>query len=185
MFRTASVWVSYPLKQGLKPTSIFFRRSQPACLSQLSIKTRIETRQTQRKALPLLSRLSQLSIKTRIETVFPAPWFFPFRHVWVSYPLKQGLKLRDIVRCRECLPLVWVSYPLKQGLKLHLYSSPSASHLRLSQLSIKTRIETWSYSSFTGGVEWVWVSYPLKQGLKPTTNFYRERLGSKFESAIH
>ncbi len=37
------------------------------CLSQLSIKTRIETRQAQRgsSASP---RLSQLSIKTRIET---------------------------------------------------------------------------------------------------------------------
>ncbi len=36
--------------------------------------------------------------------------------VWVSYPLKQGLKqINNVLDLHE--KIVWVSYPLKQGLK--------------------------------------------------------------------
>ncbi len=176
------VWVSYPLKQGLKRLI-----HSPACyfearLSQLSIKTRIETNNTARYrrrskvwvSYPLkqglkhstaveqqdkkAARLSQLSIKTRIETKFPLDQMEPQHTVWVSYPLKQGLKpglgdnLKNII-------IVWVSYPLKQGLK------PETT---------------------TGSVEWVgvWVSYPLKQGLKRAGRS-DIHLKCLFESAIH
>ncbi len=111
-----SVWVSYPLKQGLKLRS---RETKTAflapSLSQLSIKTRIETRSVSGKPRKK-RRLSQLSIKTRIET-----------HRW---------------ECRDIYNLVWVSYPLKQGLKLNWKTVFALSTPRLSQLSIKTRIET-------------------------------------------
>ncbi len=133
------VWVSYPLKQGLKPHFPPMNKRPEGCLSQLSIKTRIETDSFVGKR-PQLRSLSQLSIKTRIEThVFPysdhnnhslsqlsiktrieTPWPFGqgdgFVIVWVSYPLKQGLKHRSWPTCCSC-DGVWVSYPLKQGLK--------------------------------------------------------------------
>ncbi len=111
------VWVSYPLKQGLK-----LRASR------------------QSKYLP--AGLSQLSIKTRIETWHRAGFRDEAEKVWVSYPLKQGLKLR---KRRERTPsrfLVWVSYPLKQGLKHPQSRMKVGTITRLSQLSIKTRIET-------------------------------------------
>ncbi len=38
-----SVWVSYPLKQGLKQKDEAYRCEKDEGLSQLSIKTRIET----------------------------------------------------------------------------------------------------------------------------------------------
>ncbi len=84
--------------------------------------------------------LSQLSIKTRIET---KGLNSSNRNalVWVSYPLKQGLKpsFYDFtMRWRG----VWVSYPLKQGLKQNHSLRDSWLRLSLSQLSIKTRIET-------------------------------------------
>ncbi len=46
------------------------------CLSQLSIKTRIETRDCLSVDRMLRSCLSQLSIKTRIETLSPRLMFF-------------------------------------------------------------------------------------------------------------
>ena len=61
--------------------------------------------------------------------------------VWVSYPLKQGLK-HAFPNSSEQVFRVWVSYPLKQGLKRQETGLILASFLRLSQLSIKTRIET-------------------------------------------
>ncbi len=136
-----AVWVSYPLKQGLKP----------------SLK-----KQTDR----LRHRLSQLSIKTRIETsITISGSFFATSTVWVSYPLKQGLKPAEkqllrkaltvwvsyplkqglkLTECHQRLPFrfVWVSYPLKQGLKPSFDEVSSICAPSLSQLSIKTRIET-------------------------------------------
>ncbi len=90
-YKKANVWVSYPLKQGLKPI-----------------------------------------IKE---------WKSGFFFVWVSYPLKQGLKRKRPGRIRP-KKTVWVSYPLKQGLKLHDKLRRGWLSPRLSQLSIKTRIET-------------------------------------------
>ncbi len=64
-----------------------------------------------------MSCLSQLSIKTRIET--PDGWEKSHRAI-----------------------KVWVSYPLKQGLKHDNGKDLSVDGNSLSQLSIKTRIET-------------------------------------------
>ncbi len=64
--------------------------------------------------------LSQLSIKTRIET-------------------QEGFRL-DLLNTS-----VWVSYPLKQGLKLLYRLGYTIFLFGLSQLSIKTRIETISW----------------------------------------
>ncbi len=110
------VWVSYPLKQGLKPHN------------------------TPLTTIVIVS-LSQLSIKTRIETGTGCLNSIPDIVVWVSYPLKQGLKPTggDII---YALSFVWVSYPLKQGLKHNNPSLLEKKPVGLSQLSIKTRIET-------------------------------------------
>ena len=108
-------------------------------LSQLSIKTRIETQGAKHESKSWNS-LSQLSIKTRIETMKYSNQTQHRPLVWVSYPLKQGLKPESGDYC-QCKILVWVSYPLKQGLKR------------------KARCNT-------AHVQIVWVSYPLKQGLK-------------------
>ncbi len=55
---------------------------------------------------------------------------------------------------------VWVSYPLKQGLKHGYPTQGRAAEFSLSQLSIKTRIET-------------------------QTGRYGPRRKNEFESAIH
>ncbi len=62
--------------------------------------------------------------------------------VWVSYPLKQGLKLELEASWIRSGRGVWVSYPLKQGLKLTADPLLVDVSAGLSQLSIKTRIET-------------------------------------------
>ncbi len=111
------VWVSYPLKQGLKRTYSWLGQVFRSCLSQLSIKTRIETIRG-KAGVVTAGSLSQLSIKTRIETLFCGQEERDQQSVWVSYPLKQGLK-------RGGEP---VTVPVSSG---------------LSQLSIKTRIETY------------------------------------------
>ncbi len=69
------------------------------------------------------------------------PVICPVRPVWVSYPLKQGLKLA-LSATIILIGSVWVSYPLKQGLKLIRPESLNSLIICLSQLSIKTRIET-------------------------------------------
>ncbi len=112
-------------------------------LSQLSIKTRIETAGFVNLRFHADPGLSQLSIKTRIETLRNFGKL-DLTIVWVSYPLKQGLKPAKINR-NKIFKIVWVSYPLKQGLKLAIFS---------------TRADRFP----------VWVSYPLKQGLKPINN---------------
>ncbi len=84
--------------------------------------------------------LSQLSIKTRIETAWIEKDKESDMAVWVSYPLKQGLKQDNVLEAGTGLE-VWVSYPLKQGLKRSIRPNPPINNL-------------------------VWVSYPLKQGLK-------------------
>ncbi len=87
------VWVSYPLKQGLKQ--------------------------------------SDCSIPDIVES-----------SVWVSYPLKQGLKPLGVNLPVSTPLFVWVSYPLKQGLKPIAFCPLVRTWNGLSQLSIKTRIET-------------------------------------------
>ncbi len=135
------VWVSYPLKQGLKQRIINeLPERLNFCLSQLSIKTRIETKAVDRN-LPQIPG------------------------VWVSYPLKQGLKL-FVKSISVGIQNVWVSYPLKQGLKPTLDIASMYFLWSLSQLSIKTRIETRKPCYGPGLGSSVWVSYPLKQGLK-------------------
>ncbi len=84
-------------------------------LSQLSIKTRIET-QVWPEYIWFFLCLSQLSIKTRIETPPSLETSEACILVWVSYPLKQGLKHKE-QNMKANLETVWVSYPLKQGLK--------------------------------------------------------------------
>ncbi len=111
-----------------------------AGLSQLSIKTRIETPCLSCQIL-ILFCLSQLSIKTRIETPSLTINLILEVSVWVSYPLKQGLK-RKVNQGLKRSAIVWVSYPLKQGLKLHNSVIIGEIPTGLSQLSIKTRIET-------------------------------------------
>ncbi len=179
-----SVWVSYPLKQGLKPERFNDIHPHPGGLSQLSIKTRIETG-LRREGYFSEDRLSQLSIKTRIETQSGAYWQNQLFQVWVSYPLKQGLKLTEVsphldakrglsqlsIKTRietyqenltqEKPFSVWVSYPLKQGLK------PHKGDIQIGKL--------WP----------VWVSYPLKQGLKQWTPPILKYYSYMFESAIH
>ncbi len=112
-----SVWVSYPLKQGLKQNHV-----------------------------------KECEHRTRV--------------VWVSYPLKQGLKQSHINIIIHTTHWVWVSYPLKQGLKLVTERLKQQGFASLSQLSIKTRIETNHPRPESPGWFGVWVSYPLKQGLK-------------------
>ncbi len=85
--------------------------------------------------------------------------------VWVSYPLKQGLK-HPVSGILNGILIVWVSYPLKQGLKLWASGISEGSPPGLSQLSIKTRIETYDQNNRHRQNIRVWVSYPLKQGLK-------------------
>ncbi len=154
-----SVWVSYPLKQGLKPRHCQMLPLLPYRLSQLSIKTRIETYFTPVSDKAILC-LSQLSIKTRIETKKEKNNGKGGEPVWVSYPLKQGLK-RSASNLSGSNRHVWVSYPLKQGLKLAV--------------------------AIAWIVFWhpVWVSYPLKQGLKLVDPLYGIPSQVRFESAIH
>ena len=64
-----------------------------------------------------IKSLSQLSIKTRIETPGVGVVAAVGVTVWVSYPLKQGLK-QAVAASKKQAKAVWVSYPLKQGLKL-------------------------------------------------------------------
>ncbi len=112
-----AVWVSYPLKQGLKLITAGAVSGSGVCLSQLSIKTRIETHSHGQRRPRQPSSLSQLSIKTRIETFLLCPDHWSGQLVWVSYPLKQGLKQDPDDITLSVIDLVWVSYPLKQGLK--------------------------------------------------------------------
>ncbi len=90
--------------------------------------------------------------------------------VWVSYPLKQGLKHQSIHSRSDCYLHVWVSYPLKQGLKHEKIPESLDEAPGLSQLSIKTRIETYIPGWLPSSPASVWVSYPLKQGLKRNQN---------------
>ncbi len=140
--RVVSVWVSYPLKQGLKLTCKLVADRCSDSLSQLSIKTRIETSDGYNGdgifipvwvSYPLKQGLKQK--ETGMEKVAVA--------VWVSYPLKQGLKQIPILSMTLNWHSVWVSYPLKQGLKRSCQTSSITFSASLSQLSIKTRIETW------------------------------------------
>ncbi len=66
-----------------------------------------------------------------------------------------------------------------------LFLARNGSFLSLSQLSIKTRIETASLENLLSHDPVVWVSYPLKQGLK--LEIYKRNICGKgrFESAIH
>ncbi len=110
-------------------------------LSQLSIKTRIETTSSVRCQLPR-SGLSQLSIKTRIET-FVLPSILVFRRWCLSQlSIKTRIETRPSDISGRKRPWVWVSYPLKQGLKLCVLQKMEVRGIGLSQLSIKTRIET-------------------------------------------
>ncbi len=114
----------------------------PFRLSQLSIKTRIETSLGDRFHRLHLCCLSQLSIKTRIETKPVGTWANGYRPVWVSYPLKQGLK--------QLHTSLWV-YDRDGLSQLSIKTRIETKNVRaerasdrgcLSQLSIKTRIET-------------------------------------------
>ena len=49
--------------------------------------------------------------------------------VKVSYPLKQGLKLKDIDTDGKLNVVVKVSYPLKQGLKLEIQILTTTCHI--------------------------------------------------------
>ncbi len=80
---------------------------------------------------------------------------------------------------------VWVSYPLKQGLKLTAPVCNKFASDGLSQLSIKTRIETSLHLILNGWLLFVWVSYPLKQGLKHKDRDPDTPEQAEFESAIH
>ena len=110
------VWVSYPLKQGLKPTTTAVTTSVPICLSQLSIKTRIETKSMLRYYLKYIGVWVSYPLKQGLKLKIPS-YLCRSLTVWVSYPLKQGLKRQNLDNFVEH-QYVWVSYPLKQGLKL-------------------------------------------------------------------
>ena len=138
-----------------------FRRHK--CLSQLSIKTRIETQYLGGCRL-MGTSLSQLSIKTRIET--RAQRLRSYRaQVWVSYPLKQGLK-----RALQNFLILAVHRLSQLSIKTRIETPAGVGNSlfspRLSQLSIKTRIETFPGRGHESSITSVWVSYPLKQGLK-------------------
>ncbi len=105
--------------------------------------------------------------------------------VWVSYPLKQGLKPHGKGIIHVLKVKVWVSYPLKQGLKPRKNNHKEYGKSRLSQLSIKTRIETPHTHTRESGYNHVWVSYPLKQGLKLPPAIIILAIVIAFESAIH
>ncbi len=159
------VWVSYPLKQGLKQIPTNSHYPNITCLSQLSIKTRIETGCKSNGDVSFTACLSQLSIKTRIETHLQHRDYKPYPNVWVSYPLKQGLKL--VICITAPGPELGLSQ-LSIKTRIETGKKPGAEIICascLSQLSIKTRIET-GMPLRLGRYDPVWVSYPLKQGLK-------------------
>ena len=138
-----TVWVSYPLKQGLKQTTIVSQPNYKISLSQLSIKTRIETTIHPSKKCKYEISLSQLSIKTRIETFFSSFLILMTSPVWVSYPLKQGLK--QPIDHSEIIDLGGGLSQLSIKTRIETRNPVRQSRKRavgLSQLSIKTRIET-------------------------------------------
>ncbi len=202
------VWVSYPLKQGLKQlSSSILLGLSIICLSQLSIKTRIET-YFNFSPISHIPSLSQLSIKTRIET-FRRPIFQRHSESLSQLSIKTRIETPEPVVPFGNKLMVWVSYPLKQGLKQIVVQCHPEAHPGLSQLSIKTRIETLTAQAGGSHCPAVWVSYPLKQGLKlgsfpclcvqsqvwvsyPLKQGLKRRLqyrpripGQQFESAIH
>ncbi len=104
--------------------------------------------------------------------------------VWVSYPLKQGLKLPCDPEVAK-LAAVWVSYPLKQGLKQETGSSEVYRHVGLSQLSIKTRIETKSQHRKQRAGELGLSQLSIKTRIETRNMGLDWSSQKKFESAIH
>ncbi len=135
------VWVSYPLKQGLKLLAISVFCFGTFCLSQLSIKTRIETAMAALVQIVCSYVWVSYPLKQGLK-LRPSVFLTEFLKVWVSYPLKQGLKPSQARNVVDASSLVWVSYPLKQGLKPRSCTWSWKCRMSLSQLSIKTRIET-------------------------------------------
>ncbi len=176
------VWVSYPLKQGLKQRLQYLLEKSGSCLSQLSIKTRIETRSEPKRNWPGLC-LSQLSIKTRIETWW-CLWLSGISCCLSQLSIKTRIETAAEVMWERRDGIVWVSYPLKQGLKLLNVWWWLPQAMCLSQLSIKTRIETRHRLHVACDLQ-VWVSYPLKQGLKRFIGLRADENAYRFESAIH
>ncbi len=116
-FAWRSVWVSYPLKQGLKHRPVLPGRVAFASLSQLSIKTRIETYREHFRFWKRSTSLSQLSIKTRIETISQHRDCHPDWGL-SQLSIKTRIETPSLTERVFCISIVWVSYPLKQGLKL-------------------------------------------------------------------
>ncbi len=85
--------------------------------------------------------LSQLSIKTRIETKNISREAGVTVYVWVSYPLKQGLKLND-ADGRRAIEVGLSQLSIKTRIETRHSVTPQTFEWGLSQLSIKTRIET-------------------------------------------
>ncbi len=138
--RLLSVWVSYPLKQGLKQSSFEIR------------------------AFPCLLVWVSYPLKQGLKLHFDF-FHFPFSPVWVSYPLKQGLKRSTDAANISGHWLVWVSYPLKQGLKPTIFSIIVSPFSVWVSYPLKQGLKLRGYNNVCWGFE-VWVSYPLKQGLK-------------------
>ncbi len=177
-----AVWVSYPLKQGLK----LYILSRFFCflwsLSQLSIKTRIETRMPENHYMIPRDSLSQLSIKTRIETKLKS------KQWWNEVCLSQlSIKTRietKVVNLSCLIRFVWVSYPLKQGLKPGCDQGPGGRKSGLSQLSIKTRIETKGLPIQAGIMDCL-SQLSIKTRIETPNGVSTWASSRTFESAIH
>ena len=104
-------YFDYPLKQGLRPISFHLTNSFEMYFDY-------PLKQGLRQGIWLqeqrIFRVFWLSIKTRIKTRFrpkvsrPLPGYF-------DYPLKQGLRRND--SCISMFLLMYFDYPLKQGLR--------------------------------------------------------------------
>ena len=177
------VWVSYPLKQGLKPIAIIIKITAVRVWVSYPLKQGLKRKYRYiRTDAPILS-LSQLSIKTRIETYSRWSHRWSRSSVWVSYPLKQGLKQKTFLDFSlRRISLSQLS--IKTRIETNRRDIRWGTYQGLSQLSIKTRIET-DNTYFLFLCRYVWVSYPLKQGLKQECFEILPDAAFQFESAIH
>jgi len=78
------------------------------------------------------------------------------------YPLKQGLKQRNIYKNLTCCPSFLSYYPLKQGLKPEANHDKGAIMDIFILLSIKTRIETKIWQDCTGRIMTIFILLSIK-----------------------
>jgi len=109
--------------------------------------------------------LNHNSIKTRIETIFCLLNACQRRVVWITIPLKQGLKQQGVYGFTRSGVIVWITIPLKQGLKHWQQYLSQLSQLVWITIPLKQglKLSIYKITTVTGVV---WITIPLKQGLK-------------------